>query len=521
MKTKKILAVLTASCVALGAMGVMAEEVANYDDQIMLISEETESVDVDIEKSTEYDKKTVIGEFVSFADGQLTIKAETEYVVNVSEETLLINANAEIISAENIKEGALVSAVVSLRETRSIPAQSSGYVVIVAEDEEQASKMPIYMEAEEVATKSLDEATFLSADGTYNVTISGETEVTPFRTRNIVKAADIKDGAKLLVYSDIMTMSLPALVNPYKVVVLDAGVEVEENIEETVEENIEAVAEYDKRVVTGKFSEYADNQISINGESEFVININEDTLVIDENANVISVDEIKEGAFITATVSKMQTFSRIPQSYGYVVIVTETEDAKIPMYMEVTNVESTSIDEATFVSADEEYEVAISAETEVTPFRTRNILKAVDIKNGAKVLVYSDIMTMSIPALVNPYKVVVLSNEEVVPNYEMSVNGEDISGEVIDKDGVKMLPLRAVCESMGMLVDWHEETNSVTVSDKNISAHLTLDVNSYNGVELAVAPELINDKTYVPMSFFNEILNAEFDNSNFEINLTY
>ena len=517
MKSKKILAVLTASCVALGAMGVMAEEVANYDDQIMLISEESENVDVEIEKTTEYDKKNVIGEFVSYADGQLTIKAETEYVVNVSDETIVINADAVTIPVENIKEGALVSAVVSKNETKSMIPQSNGFVVIVAEDEEQALKMPIYMESKEVETKSVDEATFLSADETYNVTISNETEVVPFRTRNIVKAADIKNGAKVLVYSEIMTMSIPALVNPYKVVVLDTGAE----IEETVEENIEATVEYDKRVVKGKFSEYADNQINIEGESEFVININEDTLIIDENANVLSADETKEGAFVTATVSKMQTFSRIPQSYGYVVIISETEDAKVPMYMEVTNAQSASIDEATFLSADEEFEVAISAETEVTPFRTKNILKAVDIKNGAKVLVYSDVMTMSIPALVNPYKVIVLSNEEVVPNYEMSVNGEDILGEVIDKDGVKMLPLRAVCETMGMIVDWHEETNSVTVSDKNISAHLTLDINSYNGVELAVAPELINDKTYVPMSFFAEILNAEFDNSNFEINLTY
>ena len=523
MRLKKTAAVLTAVCVAFGAVGALAEEVVNYDDQIMLISEDAENYNgpIDFVETTEYAKRNVIGDFVSYADGQLTIKTETDYIINVSEETLVINADAEIISLEDVKEGAIISAVVSLMETRSIPAQTNGFVVIVAENEDQISKMPIYMETTDVVTTSIDDASFLSADGTYKVTLHSEIELVPFRTKNIVKAADIKNGAKLLVYSDIMTMSLPAQVNPYKVVVLSQGEEVHDDpTEEILVEPVEA--EYDKRTVTGEFVEYLDGQISIKGETEFVINTNEDTIVIDENASVISFEDIKEGSFITATVSKMQTFSRIPQSYGYIVVVSSNADAKIPMYMEATDVTSTSIDEASFLSVDEEFEVSIGKETEVTPFRTKNILKAADIKDGAKLLVYSDIMTMSIPALVNPYKVVVLSSGEEVGNpYHMAVNGNNVLGEVIEKDGSKLLPIRVVCEAMGMNVDWHEETNSVTISNDKISVDLTLDINSYNGMELSAAPELINDKTYVPMNFFDEILNAHFSNCNFCIDINY
>jgi hypothetical protein len=78
---------------------------------------------------------------------------------------------------------------------------------------------------------------------------------------------------------------------------------------------------------------------------------------------------------------------------------------------------------------------------------------------------------------------------------------------------VKMIPLREVCEALGYEVDWEEEDANVYIN-YNGSPYMTLTLNENNYLvpdkkvrSLETAPELEGGVVYVPISFFDQILN--------------
>jgi hypothetical protein len=65
---------------------------------------------------------------------------------------------------------------------------------------------------------------------------------------------------------------------------------------------------------------------------------------------------------------------------------------------------------------------------------------------------------------------------------------------------------------MGFKVEWDEDRRQVTINKDRINSLLNIDQDAYNVArdyrQLGTAPEIINDITYVPINFINEILNA-------------
>lgn len=156
----------------------------------------------------------------------------------------------------------------------------------------------------------------------------------------------------------------------------------------------------DKRTVMGQVESVSDEQIAL---TDFVLNINEDTLILDHD---LVPTEIKEGDTVTAVASTMETRSLPPQSYAFYIIVHKDEQTPAPIYMTVDRVEDGYI-----YSQDGNYEVTFE-NAEVSMYRTKNIVKAEELTKGSEIFVYTDILTMSIPALANPTKIVVKSIAE-------------------------------------------------------------------------------------------------------------
>lgn len=79
-------------------------------------------------------------------------------------------------------------------------------------------------------------------------------------------------------------------------------------------------------------------------------------------------------------------------------------------------------------------------------------------------------------------------------------------------EGVTMLPLRAVAEHFGYAVEWIEESQSVTLTKGAVYVIFSIGNNEYAFSRMAPqalesAPVLVNNETtYVPMSFFTELL---------------
>ncbi len=94
------------------------------------------------------------------------------------------------------------------------------------------------------------------------------------------------------------------------------------------------------------------------------------------------------------------------------------------------------------------------------------------------------------------------------------------------KNDTTLVGFRAILEALGAVVEWDEETCTVTAVKDNITITLTVnsDIASVNGKEctLAAAPEIINNSTMIPIRFISEQLgmNVKWDDVTRQIDVT-
>lgn len=113
-------------------------------------------------------------------------------------------------------------------------------------------------------------------------------------------------------------------------------------------------------------------------------------------------------------------------------------------------------------------------------------------------------------------------NEVIVGKQQIIINGEkvdldktNLSQYIYSKNGNTMVPLRAVAEKMGYVVEWNEEKQAVTVGNDTWEIILYIGDDSYVGVtkikdavgmtapqSYGVAPETVEDCTFVPAKMF-------------------
>ncbi len=131
--------------------------------------------------------------------------------------------------------------------------------------------------------------------------------------------------------------------------------------------------------------------------------------------------------------------------------------------------------------------------------------------SGRQLIVYYDMATKSIPAQTNPTRIVVLDREQEIMEMDIVVQGAVIEGPQAfeNPDGTIMVPIRAIAEALGYEVQWENATRKVLVG--NVSS-FQIDVNAYAfakmmPMELAAAPVIVNDRSYIPLEYFTKVLN--------------
>ncbi len=280
--------------------------------------------------------------------------------------------------------------------------------------------------------------------------------------------------------------------------------------------------EYDKVELYGEAKLAEDGLYIVTENDEVVLNSDENTIFVDGLGYKSTIEAIESGTSLKVVASHAMTMSIPPQTYAYVVMMAD-ENGGFPIYAEVSSVETDEDGNLVFASKDGTYRIVYGeGVTEVAPFATRNIVTSADIKEGSRILVYSDIMTMSIPAMVPANKIVILP--EIVEEAEVievptsvTVNGESVdfldAKAVFEKDGMWLLPVRAIAEKAGLEVKWDGTLNAVTVGTIPMGVTFNLGVNSYTKARmmpqtLSSAPICENERTYVPVDFFTEILEA-------------
>lgn len=154
--------------------------------------------------------KQIIGEVIEVDDEGI--------VIDSGEEKIKVNLFEAVVKGcekEDIKVGDTASALISSVMTRSIPAMSNGIFVNISD-----MGAVSYFEVSEVE-KTEEGYMIYDKNGEYVIAAGEDTKVSPFKTKNIMKMQDISKGDRLAVISETMTMSIPAVMNPSEIIVLE------------------------------------------------------------------------------------------------------------------------------------------------------------------------------------------------------------------------------------------------------------------------------------------------------------
>lgn len=274
--------------------------------------------------------------------------------------------------------------------------------------------------------------------------------------------------------------------------------------EETTEEAVSAPAYV---TFTGTVTAIEEDLVTLKNETEeFFYNKAALQLTIDKNGEMC---ELAVGDTVTLYVNgNTPMILSLPATYSPTVVVKESE---IETAINVdTYVKGET--EGSYINASGSLVINVSEETPVIKL-SREMFDG-NLDNCDLIVIYTT-STFSIPAQTSPEKIIVLNKqtevpEEVVevPVTKVVVNGTDI--EYDPSNGVEnMLPVRKVAEALGFTVEWNDEIKQVLLNSGKYS--FIIDENSYVAgrampVQLESAPVLHNDTTFVPQSFFTDVL---------------
>lgn len=227
-------------------------------------------------------------------------------------------------------------------------------------------------------------------------------------------------------------------------------------------------------------------------------------IIISKDTYVLNNAEIIIGSEITGYYDANAPMIMIyPAQYSAEVVVVEGKDQ---------NVKVDNFDKD-LVSSDKELKLNISDTTEII---SQDGTVFSGVLHDRNLVVTYGITTRSIPAQTNPTKIVVLSEKADtvigdVSKMDTVVNNKKIEAPAayVNEKGTVMVPIRAIAEALGYDVIWNNEQRSVELGNKGISFKIGEDNYLYlktAPIQLGTAPEIKEGSTYVPISYFRDVL---------------
>lgn len=255
-------------------------------------------------------------------------------------------------------------------------------------------------------------------------------------------------------------------------------------------------------------------------QNGLVLHLNDDVVMLnDKTMEFVSKDSFKKGMKVSAYYGENTPMMlSIPgQLIPDVIIINKNEEVG---FVHVSNFNKD------LVSMDNSLALNISEDTVMVDVDGNEVEKE-DLENNDLIVFYS-ISTKSIPAQTTPEKVILMDkveaedveeDEEIEENVlvldKMTINNKEIKLDkpLYKKDGVTMFPIRQVVEELGYEVKWDNNDWSVELTKGVQWTKFAIGEDNYNFakmiVKLGIAPEINDSSTYVPLSFLEEILQAE------------
>lgn len=286
-------------------------------------------------------------------------------------------------------------------------------------------------------------------------------------------------------------------------------------------------------------------------EISLILNVSEDTLILDNNGNKISLSDLKEGTVIYAYDSPYNARILIyPATFKPYVIVAAT-DENVNFCLDAFSKDPGS-KETRYVSDGGKLAVNISDETEFKGYDGSEIADK-DLESRIALITYTD-STRSIPAITTAKKVTILGavpvvlpdlTEErpvvskdtptVLPDLsqdrpvvtapetdnvvKVTFDGEEMNFDVapIIENGRTLVPFRAIFEKLGCEVSYSETDEGKFVEAKGNGTAIVIEIGkssmTVNGdqKELDAPAKIVDGRTLVPMRAVSESMDCTVD----------
>ncbi|WP_371367546.1 hypothetical protein SRRS_14450 [Sporomusa rhizae] len=275
----------------------------------------------------------------------------------------------------------------------------------------------------------------------------------------------------------------------------------------------------------GKIIEINKNQVRVLGEgayNEIVLHVQDSAYILNaEDGTQIPFKDLKSGDTVTAYYGPKVTKSIPPQGNAIALIVGTPNKGSAGMYMKVANLEH---------NQDGSIKVLCTNSDRLVTIRPEIFAHTSDIKEGSELVVWYDIMTMSMPGQATATKVVLLPVKADIKVHigagTIILNGRELAlseNDILKTNGdTVMLPLGVIAENLGYDVVWNSDTRTVDLQNgSRTMATVTIGSKDYGKLKMAIrldyAPEIVNGKTLVPVEFFTDVLNLKVDINNSHI----
>ncbi|MDO5399077.1 MAG: copper amine oxidase N-terminal domain-containing protein [bacterium] len=427
--------------------------------------------------------KAEIENVTPYVEGTVKSVSKTELELEnntykLSDETLVYENTGKKVTLDEVKKDSKVFVV-------SGDSENADIVVIVKEDCINGININTF-------DKSDTFGTVVDKDNNLALNLDDKSVIVDTEEK-AVKLDDIM-GKKLLVFCGAVAMSIPGQTTPDKVVVLGDG-------------------EADKFEMTANFFKAEGEENSyVSEDNSLVINIGEETVVVDKDGKEYTGSLDKKNLTVSYTVT---TRSIPPQTTPEKVVVNGDAVEGITFSDTFFKTE----EENTYVSSDNSLEIRIGEETVVVDKDGKEYKGSLDNKD---LTVTYTVSTRSIPAKTTPEKVVVngegTKKQEPIPTIapEMTAAPEaepekveagsfkaDIKKSV---EGIILLPVRGVCEALGVKVDWNGDSREVILTGKTNSVKFEVEKQEFtdeNGK--SAKAQIIEDRTYAPTGLFAQL----------------
>ncbi len=326
----------------------------------------------------------------------------------------------------------------------------------------------------------------------------------------LMMAMTMISGANSMAFASAETGPVPTLYN---------GESKEVTAQKEVRSTLEGVATVEQ--VNGE------KQLTVKIDQQtIVLNIGEETLFIDANTGIpSSLKDLKAGDSVYVYYSAAMTRSLPPQSSAVAVVTGVEKDKTIPRLMTVKEIVDSKENQIRFLNTDEDMIVTILKDNPITPYKTKQIVTYKDIQAGSKVFVWYDIVAMSYPGQTAAKKTVLVSTADtaVKAPVKVSVNGKALElgqSAVIERNGVYMVPLKAVSKALSFDLKWDAKTKSASIDNEMVKTTVTVGQDSYYKASskaigltapfaYGAGPEIIDGTLYVPADLFNLLYSNE------------